>query len=99
MDRRGSRELTLPGNIERLDESTRQTLAGSSLTCYALASSGRGLGVARSTWGISLTLAGVIDKAGGGADSALVTAFVAEGFAWGGDWLDPQPNRFEFVGT
>ena len=84
--------------IARLDDQTRQPLAESSPTCYVPASSGRGLGVARSTWGITLTLTDAVGKAGGGADPALVTAFTAEGFVWGGDWLDPQPNRFEYVG-
>ncbi len=91
-------EAPLRRAIARLNDSARATLAGSSPSCYLPASSGRGLGLARSTWGISLTLSGALDKSGGGADPTIVDAFAAEGFAWGGDWLDPEPNHFEYVG-
>lgn len=93
-------EGPLSAAIEALDESERALLVDAGLDCFVPARSSVGGGPARSSWGISITLTGPIaDKAGATLDPSIVDAFEAAGFAWGGDWLDGQPTRFEYVGS
>jgi hypothetical protein len=83
-----------------LDTPSRSLLSETTLSCFAPARSSVGGGPARSSWGISVALSGpVLDKAGAMLDPAIVEVFETAGFVWGGDWLDRQPNRFEYVGA
>jgi hypothetical protein len=92
-------EVPLSAAMEALDASERALIVDTSLTCFAPAASSVGGGPARSSWGISVALSGpILDKAGATLDPEIVKAFEAAGFVWGGDWLDRQPNRFEYVG-
>jgi hypothetical protein len=58
-----------------------------------------GASLSRHAWGIAVDL-GFDDNRTGAApdqDERLVEAFRAEGFTWGGTWLDPDPAHFEVV--
>ena len=52
------------------------------------------LGLSRHTWGIGLTLRTVPDH-----PAKLIAGMAEAGFRWGGLWLNPSPDYFEWVGT
>lgn len=52
------------------------------------------LGLSRHTWGIGLTLRTVP-----GHPANLIAGMAEAGFRWGGLWLNPSPDYFEWVGT
>lgn len=52
------------------------------------------LGLSRHTWGIGLTLRTVPDH-----PANLIAGMAEAGFRWGGLWLNPSPDYFEWVGT
>jgi hypothetical protein len=54
---------------------------------------GFGLGLSRHTWGIGLSWRGA-----SAAGSKAIDRLDQAGFRWGGRWLNPSPNYFEWVG-
>jgi hypothetical protein len=57
--------------------------------------------VSRHAWGTALDLNEHKNPYGqaGRQDPRLVTIFQEWGFAWGGEWLIPDPAHFEYVGS
>jgi hypothetical protein len=53
-----------------------------------------GLGLSRHTWGIGLSL-----PTTPGDRSRTIARLAAAGFAWGGLWLNPSPDYYEWVGA
>jgi Putative zinc-finger len=53
----------------------------------------RDLRLSRHTWGIGVTL-----PTAPGARSSTIARLAASGFRWGGLWLNPSPDYFEWVG-
>ena len=55
----------------------------------------------RHAWGIAVDVNWPKNPQGqaGAQDARLVEALTARGFAWGGDWLVPDPAHFEWVGS
>lgn len=86
--------------LEALPPATAAQLRGTQAICFDPRESEPGLGPSRHSWGISIALAVAAPVKGGlpVADDGLVEAFAAAGFTWGGNWLAPDPTRFEWVG-
>ena len=51
-------------------------------------------GLSRHTWGIGLSL-----QTAPGAQPRTIAAMAAAGFQWGGLWLNPSPDYYEWVGN
>ncbi len=87
--------------LEALPADTAAQLRGTEAICFDPRESEPGLGPSRHSWGIASALAVAAPVKGGRpvADAGLVEAFAAAGFTWGGNWLAPDPTRFEWVGT
>ncbi len=56
--------------------------------------------LSRHSWGVAIDINHTDNPTGTSAvmPQALIDAFVAQGFTWGGDWLIPDPAHFEWVG-
>jgi hypothetical protein len=50
------------------------------------------LGLSRHAWGIGLTLHPV-------AAARTIAKLASVGFTWGGLWLNPSPDYYEWIGT
>jgi hypothetical protein len=71
----------------------RATVAGGAAVCFDPHRGEPGLGPSRHAYGIAIAFA-----LRGEIAPEVVDAFEEHGFTWGGRWLDPEPNRFEWVG-
>jgi hypothetical protein len=75
-----------------------RTIAGAA-TCFDEHDGPQGLGPSRHAFGIEIAF--TLPEAGkGGAGIApdVVRSLERHGFTWGGRWLQPEPERFEYVG-
>lgn len=97
------RELEAPLRkaIASLPPDTAVELDGTETVCFEPRSSQNAGGPSRHSWGIAIDLdiAAHVKAGLGDTPAGLVEAFTGAGFVWGGDWLDPDPVHFEYVGT
>ena len=75
---------------------TRDSYAG----CYHARRIGAGSSLSRHSWGIAIDLNVDVSQPGLGPvpDDAVIEAFAAHGFRWGGLFLRPDNHHFEWVG-
>jgi D-alanyl-D-alanine carboxypeptidase len=94
-------EVPLRRAIDALSPEAAALLDGTETVCFEPRSSQNASGPSHHSWGIAIDLdIAVHVKAGvGDAPAGMIEAFAAAGFVWGGDWLDPDPVHFEWVGT
>ena len=86
--------------IAALPPATAALLDDTTAVCFEPRGSATGGGPSRHTWGIAIDLdIALHTKTEGQPPEGLVQAFTQAGFVWGGDWLDPDPTHFEWVGT
>jgi hypothetical protein len=76
----------------------RSTIAGPA-TCFDPHRGPAGLGPSRHAFGIEIAFTlPESGKGGAGIGPDVVRALERHGFTWGGRWLQPEPERFEYVG-
>jgi len=83
-----------------LPTATASPLRDAIVQCFDPRVGEPGLGPSRHSWGVAIDLDIEAPVKGGRpvAPEGLVEAFAAAGFTWGGDWLVPDPGRFEWIG-